>query len=132
MPELVVDMATLTGAQMIATGKHHAAIFANDEATERAAVAAGRRTGDPRAPAAVRASSHRAEFARRSPTAELGQVARERAGVVRGQLHRREPPPRLSRRVGARRRWPAVLDERATGFGVALVLGLLEVEGFGA
>jgi probable aminopeptidase NPEPL1 len=45
-PDLVIDMATLTGAQMIATGKRFAAIFTNDEATELAAVAAGRRTGD--------------------------------------------------------------------------------------
>ena len=36
------------------------------------------------------------------------------------------------RRVHVDMAGPAVLDERATGFGVALVLGLLEVEGFGA
>jgi probable aminopeptidase NPEPL1 len=45
-PDLVVDMATLTGAQMIATGKRHAAIVANLEAVEAAAVAAGRVSGD--------------------------------------------------------------------------------------
>ena len=48
--------------------KHHAAIFANDEATERAAVAAGRRTGDLH-PLLHAPEFHRAEFASRSPTA---------------------------------------------------------------
>jgi len=46
-PQLIIDMATLTGAQMIATGKRHAAIVANHEEIEAAAVAAGRRSGDP-------------------------------------------------------------------------------------
>ena len=45
-PGLIVDMATLTGAQLVATGKRHAAVVSNCEATEAAAVAAGRASGD--------------------------------------------------------------------------------------
>ena len=30
-PRVILDMATLTGAQGVATGKRHAAIYANDE-----------------------------------------------------------------------------------------------------
>jgi probable aminopeptidase NPEPL1 len=42
----VVNMATLTGAQGIATGKRHAAVYTNDEALETTAIAVGRSSGD--------------------------------------------------------------------------------------
>ena len=45
-PDLVIDMATLTGAQMIATGKRHAGIVANTDDVEQAAILAGRASGD--------------------------------------------------------------------------------------
>eukprot|EP01063_Lacrimia_lanifica_P017323 TRINITY_DN2419_c0_g1_i1.p1 TRINITY_DN2419_c0_g1~~TRINITY_DN2419_c0_g1_i1.p1 ORF type:complete len:554 (+),score=252.25 TRINITY_DN2419_c0_g1_i1:45-1664(+) len=45
-PSLVVTMATLTGAQGIATGKHFAAVCANTDAIEGVTVAAGKQTGD--------------------------------------------------------------------------------------
>jgi hypothetical protein len=45
-PELIVDMATLTGAQLVATGKRHAGIVSNLDEVERDAVAAGRLSGD--------------------------------------------------------------------------------------
>merc|ERR1712232_455977 len=43
---LVVDMATLTGAQGVSTGSHHATILATDEDLERGVIAAGRASGD--------------------------------------------------------------------------------------
>ena len=43
---LVVDMATLTGAQLIATGKVHAGVLANTLELERRAVDAGLKSGD--------------------------------------------------------------------------------------
>lgn len=45
-PAVIVDMATLTGAQGVATGRRHAAVMSNDEAMERLVVACGRSTGD--------------------------------------------------------------------------------------
>lgn len=42
----VIDIATLTGAQGIATGKRHAAVMSSAAALEAAAIAAGRATGD--------------------------------------------------------------------------------------
>ncbi|KAJ9470565.1 Leucine aminopeptidase 1 [Diplonema papillatum] len=45
-PTIVVNMATLTGAQGVACGQHFAAICSNAEAMERRAVAAGRESGD--------------------------------------------------------------------------------------
>ncbi|MFT7583543.1 MAG: putative aminopeptidase NPEPL1, partial [Myxococcota bacterium] len=45
-PDVIVDLATLTGAQLVATGKRHAAIVCNDDALEAAAIAAGKQSGD--------------------------------------------------------------------------------------
>ena len=42
----IVDMATLTGAQMVATGRYFAGILSDDERLETACVAAGRKSGD--------------------------------------------------------------------------------------
>ena len=42
----VIDAATLTGAQLIATGKQHAALISNDEGLEELMMAAGRASGD--------------------------------------------------------------------------------------
>lgn len=45
-PAVIVDIATLTGAQGVATGRRHAAVLSNDEHLERLAVSCGRSTGD--------------------------------------------------------------------------------------
>jgi probable aminopeptidase NPEPL1 len=45
-PQYIIDIATLTGAQLIATGKNHAAIYCNDDELEAAALKAGKYTGD--------------------------------------------------------------------------------------
>jgi leucyl aminopeptidase len=45
-PETVVDMATLTGACVIALGAHAHGLFGNDEALVRELLAAGEKTGD--------------------------------------------------------------------------------------
>jgi probable aminopeptidase NPEPL1 len=45
-PEVAIDAATLTGAQLIATGKHFAAVVSNSDRLERIALEAGRATGE--------------------------------------------------------------------------------------
>lgn len=45
-PDLVIDAATLTGAQMIATGLLHAGIVSNRDTVETLAVQTGKETGD--------------------------------------------------------------------------------------
>ncbi|GIY27674.1 probable aminopeptidase NPEPL1 [Caerostris extrusa] len=42
----IVDMATLTGAQGVSTGRYHAAIITNDEGCELEAIKAGKLSGD--------------------------------------------------------------------------------------
>lgn len=68
-PDLIVDMATLTGAQMIATGKRHAGMVANTEEVELAAVAAGKRSGDLVHPLPYCPEAYRAEFASKARAA---------------------------------------------------------------
>jgi len=44
--DVVLDMATLTGAQGIATGRYHASHMSNDDSWESAVSSAGRASGD--------------------------------------------------------------------------------------
>ena len=43
---MIVDIATLTGSQKLATGLYHAAVLTNSERIEKMAVEAGQRSGD--------------------------------------------------------------------------------------
>lgn len=45
-PSVIIDMATLTGAQGVTTGRRHASVLSNDEGLERMAVECGRSSGD--------------------------------------------------------------------------------------
>lgn len=45
-PEVIVDLATLTGAMIVALGDQYAGIFANDEGLANDLIAAGQATGD--------------------------------------------------------------------------------------
>lgn len=45
-PDIIVDIATLTGAQLITTGKKHAGVLTSSESVENAIINAGRNTGD--------------------------------------------------------------------------------------
>ena len=46
-PRLMIDLATLTGAIIIALGNEHAGLFASDDALADALTAAGRKVGEP-------------------------------------------------------------------------------------
>ena len=133
MPDLVIDMATLTGAQKIATGTHIAALLANDEAIELAAVAAGRRTGDLVHPLPFAPEFHRAEFV--SKVADMKNSVRHfnnaNASCAGNFIGEHLHPDYRGAWLHVDIAGPAFVDDRATGFGVALVLGLLDVEGFG-
>ncbi len=45
-PTIIIDMATLTGAQGITTGQKHAAIYTNSEDLEKRVLAAGKFSGE--------------------------------------------------------------------------------------
>ncbi|RMG93745.1 MAG: leucyl aminopeptidase family protein [Deltaproteobacteria bacterium] len=124
--DVVLDAATLTGAQLIATGHAHAAVVANDADLEAAFVATGHATGELCHPLPFAPELYRKEFD--SPVADMRNSVKDRmnaqtacaAYFVYAQI---EDAPR------AKRRWwghvdlagPAFRDDRGTGFGVALL-----------
>jgi probable aminopeptidase NPEPL1 len=123
---VIIDIATLTGAQMIATGRRTAAIVSNDGALEAEAVAAGLRSGDLVHPLPYQPELLSAEFA--SPVADMRNSVKDRnnaqsscaaqfiashLGEFRGGwLHVDMAGPAVSGGVG-------------TGFGVGLLLAHL-------
>lgn len=75
----VLDAATLTGAQLIATGRTHGAVVSNDERLEKALVAAGAASGDPVHPLPFAPELYRKEFA--SPIADMRNSVKDRANA---------------------------------------------------
>jgi probable aminopeptidase NPEPL1 len=124
-PSVIVDLATLTGAQLIATGKRHAAVVSNDEAWEAAVVTAGRSSGDLVHPLPYCPEFFRGEF--KSEVADLKNSVKDRnnaqsscaAQFIAEQLGGYTGPWVHIDLAG-----PVVRDERATGFGVPLLLEL--------
>jgi probable aminopeptidase NPEPL1 len=122
-PDVLVDLATLTDTAVVATGHSHAAIVCDDDELERAAVEAGRQTGDlvhplPHLPAlSRRALASEVADLRNDPgttaagTSAAAQVIAEQLGDHPGTwLHvDMEGPARTA-------------SGRGTGFGVGLLL----------
>ncbi|MCA8947955.1 MAG: leucyl aminopeptidase family protein [Planctomycetes bacterium] len=120
--DTILDAATLTGAQGIATGDLHAAVVSNDDAVERALLDAGRASGDLTWPLPFAPEFYRSEF--QSPIADMRNSVKNRANAqsscaaifVHWHLD------------GTEVRWghvdlafPAFRQDRGTGFGVALL-----------
>uniref|UniRef100_A0A034W1I2 Putative aminopeptidase NPEPL1 n=3 Tax=Bactrocera TaxID=47832 RepID=A0A034W1I2_BACDO len=123
---IILDMATLTGAQGIATGKLHGAILTNTEEWETKALEAGRRSGDLLAPIIYLPELHFSEFA--SAIADMKNSVADRnnaqpscAGVFIG-AHLGFDYPGVWMHVDMAT--PVSTGERATGYGVALLLTL--------
>jgi len=131
-PDLVVDMATLTGAQLITTGKKHAGVLANTEEVERRAVAAGLYSGDLCHPLVYAPELFKAEF--KSEVADMKNSVKDRMNAQSSCAgHFIEDHLAEDYKGG----WlhidmagPGTRDQRATGFGVGLVLALLDAPGF--
>uniref|UniRef100_A0A182P0F0 Cytosol aminopeptidase domain-containing protein n=1 Tax=Anopheles epiroticus TaxID=199890 RepID=A0A182P0F0_9DIPT len=123
---VILDMATLTGAQGIATGKYHGAILTNSDDWEEKALEIGRRTGDMLCPVPYCPELHFSEF--NSAVADMKNSVMDRgnaqvscAGLFIGA--------HLGFEYGGS--WmhvdmaaPVHNGERATGYGVALLAGL--------
>ncbi|CCW71437.1 unnamed protein product [Phytomonas sp. Hart1] len=122
-PDIIVDLATLTGAQGIATGVYHAALYANTEAGERRFLDGGRRCGDLCFPVVYCPELHNLEFhsnvadyrnsvakrANAQVSCAAQFIGNNLAGDFKGEW------------VHVDLAAPATYDE-ATGFGVALLL----------
>ncbi|CAH3044800.1 unnamed protein product [Porites lobata] len=124
--DIVLDMATLTGAQGVATGKHHASLLTNEEAWEPACAAAGKASGDLVFPVPYCPELHFSEFS--SALADMKNSVQNRdnaqvscAGLFIGShLGFDFPGTWLHVDMAA----PAHVGERATGYGVALLVTL--------
>ena len=131
-PDLLVDMATLTGAQMIATGRRHAGIVANTDEVERLAVAAGKRSGDPVHPLPFCPEFYRKEF--KSQVADMKNSVKDRSNAqsscAANFIYENIHPKYEGGWCHVDLAGPAFIDDRGTGYGVALTLAMLEVEGF--
>jgi probable aminopeptidase NPEPL1 len=125
--DVIIDLATLTGAQLVATGKRHAAILCNDEGLENEAVAAGKLSGDLVHPLVWAPEFHRKEFL--SEVADMKNSVKDR-GNAQCSCAAWFVFEHLDKAWGGR--WlhvdlagPSTADDRGTGFGVALLLELL-------
>ena len=124
VPDVIVDMATLTGAQGIATGQAHAAIYSNSGQYETMVVEAGRKCGDVCHPVVYCPEFHNPEFASKVADYKNSVANRSNAQVsCAGQFIGNNL---ASNFTGA---WvhvdlasPAVKDGRATGYGILLNL----------
>ena len=67
-PKAVINLATLTGAVMVALGKEHAGLFSNNDELSDRLVAAGKETGETAVAAAARTEIRQDDRIRRSPT----------------------------------------------------------------
>ena len=78
-PSVIVDMATLTGAQGIATGKRHAGLYTNSAEWEQRVVAAGLGSGEMVFPLLFAPEFHMAEF--NSAVADMRNSVRNRSNA---------------------------------------------------
>ena len=125
--DLIIDMATLTGAQLIATGHRHAAIVCNRDGVEAAATAAGRSSGDLVHPLPFAPEFYQDNF--RSQVADMRNSVNDRmdaqsscaAQFVYAHIEDLDIPWMHVDLAG-----PAYRKDRGTGFGVALVARLVQ------
>lgn len=120
--DIVLDAATLTGAQGVATGNHFASAVSNDDAVEQALCDAGQSSGDMVWPLPFAPEFYRSEFA--SPIADMRNSVKNRSNAqvscAAEFIHWNVD--------GSKARWghvdlayPAFRMNRGTGFGVALL-----------
>eukprot|EP00903_Cladosiphon_okamuranus_P008938 g8554.t1 len=132
-PAVIVDMATLTGAQGVTTGRRHAAVLSNDEGLERTAVECGRFSGDLAHPVVYCPEFFTEEF--RSSVADMKNSVADRSNAqvsCAGQFIANHIEHFVAGPAAGGGRWlhidmasPAHQGERATGYGVALLFKLL-------
>lgn len=122
-PNIIVDMATLTGAQGIATGTHHAAIYSNSEEAEHLFVKAGKESGNLCFPVLYCPEFHKPEFTSEFADSKNSVSNRSNAQVscaahfIEQNLHTNFKGKWIHVDMAS----PATFKTRATGFGVALL-----------
>ena len=125
-PDVVVDMATLTGAQLVATGVRHAAVVSNRAGLESLAIRVGRESGDLTWPLPFAPEFFQDEF--KSKVADMKNSVGNRSNAQSScaaqfvYSHVEDVGlPWLHVDLAG----PAFRDERATGYGVPLTVSLV-------
>ncbi|EPY37574.1 putative aminopeptidase NPEPL1 [Angomonas deanei] len=126
-PDLVVDMATLTGAQGIATGLNHAAIYSNTEAAEDAFQRAGRQSGDLCFPVLYCPEYHKKEFDSKVADYRNSVTNRGNAQVSCAAqfVGNNIPDSYKNHWVHVDMAYPVTADGIGTGFGVSLLVDVV-------
>lgn len=124
-PDVLLNMATLTGAQLVSTGKKHAGLMCNNDDWEQKACVAGRLSGDLVHPLPYCPEFFRGEF--KSKVADMKNSVKDRAnaqsscaGQFIGDHIVDYDNPWLHLDIAG----PSTHGERGTGYGVALLLTL--------
>ena len=125
-PELIVDLATLTGAALMTTGKIHAGIYANDLDLETRARKAGMTSGEAVYPFLYAPELLRKEF--KSSIADLKNSVKDRMNAqascaalfIESHLPTKDTPRFLHVDIAG----PAWSGGRGTGYGVGLLMAL--------
>jgi probable aminopeptidase NPEPL1 len=124
-PDVLLDMATLTGAQLMATGRRHAALYCNDDELEAKAMAAGKSSGDLTSPLPYAPEFFRADY--KSTVADLRNTTSDRmnassasAGWFLSEHLGDYSGPWIHVDVAG----PVSHKDRGTGFGVALLMDM--------
>jgi leucyl aminopeptidase len=113
-PDLVVDVATLTGAQSVALGRRTAGIMANDDAVRDGIMAASRRAGEPFWPMPL---PEELRDGLDSDVADLANITPDRSGgMLVGALFLREFVPAGIRWAHLDIAGPAFNEEKAYGY----------------
>lgn len=121
-PSVLIDAATLTGAQLMATGKGHAGICASDGELETLALAAGLRSGDHCLAMLWSPELMRAEF--KSKVADMRNSVADRmnaSSAAAGFFVYSHIEDLDLRFLHIDLAGPAFPDDRGTGYGVALI-----------
>lgn len=129
-PDFMLDMATLTGAQLIATGQLHAGVMANKGDTEAAIVRSGLRSGDCVMPLLYCPEFLRSEF--ESKVADMKNSVKSRTNAqsscagtfIEDHIDENWKGSWVHCDIAG----PAHHNDRGTGYGVALILDLLKNE----
>lgn len=120
--EVILDAATLTGAQLISTGMVHAAVMSNDARVERVLVDAGLDSGDVCHPLIFAPELFQAEF--KSPIADMRNSVKNRNNAqssCAGQFIYSHIDDTAAKWGHVDLAGPAFRADRGTGYGVALL-----------
>jgi probable aminopeptidase NPEPL1 len=126
-PAVLIDMATLTGAQLVATGRLHASVMSNNEALEQQAIVSGRNSGQLTHPVPFAPELFKREFA--SSIADMKNSVKDRSNAqvsCAGQFIANHLGDYTGPWLHIDMAGPAVSGGRGTGFGAALLLDLIQ------